>query len=80
VRHDQTPPHTSANDAGGRKRLVATYDYRDAQGKLRYQVRRYVYPDGRNTFRQCRPDGKGGVIWNLDDVPRVHHLPELIGG
>ena len=31
------------------------------------------------TFRQRRPDGKGGWIWNLKGVPRVpYHLPDLI--
>jgi hypothetical protein len=30
-------------------------------------------------FSQCRPDGHGGLIWNLDGVRRVpYRLPELI--
>ena len=31
------------------------------------------------TFRQRRPDGNGGCIWNLDDVRRVpYRLPDLL--
>ena len=37
-------------------RIVATYDYTDADGKLLYQVVRYEPKD----FRQRRPDGNGG--------------------
>jgi hypothetical protein len=56
--------------------ITATYDYHDADGKVLFQVVRYANP---KTFRQRRPDGKGGWIWNLDDVPRVlYRLPELL--
>lgn len=55
---------------------VATYDYRDASGVLRYQVVRFEPKD----FRQRRPDGAGGWIWNLQGVDRVlYRLPELTG-
>ena len=51
------------------------YDYRDAQGHLVYQVVRR-FP---KSFRQRRPDGRGGWIWNLDGVARVlYRLPELL--
>jgi putative DNA primase/helicase len=54
--------------------LVATYEYTDTQGTLLYQVLRYVP----KTFRQRRPDGAGGWVWQLGDVPRVlFGLPEL---
>lgn len=54
--------------------IVATYDYLDEDGKLRYQVCRYS-PKG---FRQRRPGGNGEYIWNLDGVQRVpYRLPEL---
>jgi RecA-family ATPase/5S rRNA maturation endonuclease (ribonuclease M5) len=65
------------NGAGSdtRPRIVARYDYRDETGELLFQVRR----SDPKTFRQCRPDGKGGWIWNLDGVTRVlYRLPELI--
>ena len=56
-------------------KIVATYDYRDATGKLLFQVVRYEPKD----FRQRRPDGNGGWTWKLDGVPRVlYRLPELL--
>ncbi len=59
--------------------LVATYDYRDALGELVYQVLRYAMPDGSKTFKQRRPDGKGGWIQNLQGVtPLLYRLPELL--
>lgn len=59
-----------------RARIVAEYDYRDADGALGYQVVRFD-PKG---FRQRRPDGAGGWIWNLDGVARVlYRLFELAG-
>ncbi len=52
-----------------------TYDYRDESARLSFQV---VRLPGKN-FRQRRPDGKGGWIWNLDGVERVlYRLPELL--
>ncbi len=51
------------------------YDYRDADGTLHYQVVRY--PE--KGFSQQRPDGKGGLIYNLDGVARLlYRLPELL--
>jgi len=59
---------------GGKGSIVATYDYTDAQGKLLFQVVRFEPKD----FRQRRPDGKGGWIWNVPKEMRVlYHLPEL---
>jgi hypothetical protein len=55
--------------------LVATYDYTDESGNLLYQTCRYQPKD----FRQRRPDGKGGWIWNLDNARRVlYRLPEVL--
>jgi putative DNA primase/helicase len=64
--------------AAGSKQIVATYDYVDAEGTLRFQAVRY---DPKN-FRQRRRDGKGGWIWNLP-LDRTHRflpykLPEVI--
>lgn len=57
------------------KKIVATYDYRDEKGKLLFQTVRYHPKD----FRQRRPDGKGGWIWNLKGVRKVlYRLPELV--
>ena len=47
--------------------IVSTYDYRDELGNLVYQVCRMQPKD----FRQRRPDGKGGWVWNMQDVRRV---------
>ena len=47
----------------------------DEGGNLLYQVVRY-HP---KAFKQRRPDGRGGWIWNVDGVRRVpYRLPELI--
>jgi len=57
------------------KRIVATYDYKDEQGNLLYQVVRF-YP---KSFSQRRPDGNNGWIWNLKGIsPLLYRLPELI--
>lgn len=58
------------------KTLVATYDYKDAVGVLRYQVCRFAPKD----FRQRQPDGNGGWIWNMKNVRRIpYRLNELAG-
>lgn len=57
------------------KKTVATYDYTDETGALLSQVVRFEPKD----FRQRRPDGQGGWVWNLDGVRRVlYRLPELL--
>ncbi len=62
---------------GGARQIVATYPYHDANGRLLFEVVRYL-PKG---FKQRRPDGHGGWIWNLDGVRRVlYRLPELLKG
>jgi hypothetical protein len=56
--------------------IIATYDYRELAGMVRYQTVR-LEPKG---FYQRRPDGRGGWINNLDGVePLLYHLPELQG-
>jgi hypothetical protein len=49
------------------QKIEATYDYVDADGQLVYQVVRYEP----KTFKQRRPDGKGGWIWSLNGVQRT---------
>jgi hypothetical protein len=49
------------------KQIVATYDYDDEDGQLLFQVVRYEPKD----FRQRRPDGYGGWLWNMAGVRRV---------
>lgn len=55
--------------------VVATYDYKDEQGRLLYQVCR-LNPKG---FRQRKPDGKGGWDWSIKGVRQVpFQLPEVL--
>ena len=57
------------------KTLVATYPYQNADGALVYKVIRYEP----KSFSQCRPDGNGGWIWNMQGVERIpYRLPELL--
>ena len=66
---DFFPQTESAN------RRIKAYDYTDAEGKLLFQVCRYQP----KAFRQRRPDGKDGWIWNLSGVIRVlYRLPEVL--
>ncbi|MBN1420899.1 MAG: AAA family ATPase, partial [Planctomycetes bacterium] len=51
------------------------YPYRDEEGTVVFEVVRF--PGKR--FRQRRPDGNGGLIWNIKGVRRVlYRLPELL--
>jgi putative DNA primase/helicase len=55
--------------------IVTSYSYTDAAGRLLFQVCRMDPKD----FRQRRPDGKGGWIWNTKDVRHVlYRLPDVI--
>lgn len=57
------------------REIVAAYDYRDAGGKLVFQVVRFAPKD----FRQRRPDGKGGWIWKVRGVEALlYRLSELL--
>jgi AAA domain len=60
--------------------LVATYPYVDELGELLFQVLRYRdRATGAKSFRQRRPDGRGGWINSIMGVRRVpYKLPELI--
>lgn len=55
--------------------ISKTYDYQDATGGLLFQVVRFEPKD----FRQRRPDGNGGWIWNLKGIkPVLYQLPEIL--
>ena len=69
-----TPAEAMRKLGGGRNgssapewKIVATYDYTDENGALLFQCVRLDPKD----FKQRRPDGNGGWIWNLQGVPRV---------
>jgi hypothetical protein len=55
-------------------RIVAKYDYTDSDGTLLYQVLR-LEP---KSFRQRRPDGEGGWIWQLDEHRVIYRWSELL--
>jgi hypothetical protein len=56
-------------------RIVAIYDYVDEIGNLLFQTVRFEP----KTFRQRRPNGKGGYTWSLEGVqPILYRLPDLI--
>jgi len=58
------------------RRVVARYGYHDVAGDLSYEVLRF---GPAKEFRQRRPDGAGGWIWNLRGVERLpYRLPELL--
>ncbi len=68
-------PAKLAGNGNSAHEIVTTYDYKDADGKLIFQVCRR---DDKQ-FPLRRPDGRGGWVWNLDGVPRVlYRLPELL--
>ncbi len=60
-------PATSQVQPIRKREIVASYDYTDEAGTLLFQAVRYDPKD----FRQRRPDGNGGWIWNLDGVRKV---------
>lgn len=60
--------------AGGSRRIVATYDYRDEQGNLVSQAVRYDPKD----FRQRRPKDGGGWEWKVKGMRVIpYRLAEL---
>lgn len=62
-----------------KKRLEATYQYPDESGDLLYEILKYRLPSGDKTFRQRRPDGEGGWLYNLKGTGRVlYGLPEVV--
>jgi hypothetical protein len=60
----------------GKRHITAVYDYTDLAGKVLFQVVRFEPKD----FRQRRPDGNGGWIWNLDGVKErpLYRLRDVI--
>jgi len=59
--------------------LESVYDYADELGEVVYQVLRYRLASGKKDFRQRRPDGRGGWVYDLEGTRRVvYELPRLI--
>lgn len=66
---------SSVSTKKAKSQIVATYAYTDKKGNLLFQVVRFDPKD----FRQRRPDGKGGWIWNMEGVQRVlYRLQEVL--
>lgn len=56
------------------ERVVAVYRYEDWAGELVHEVVR-LEP---KSFRQRRPDGKGGHLWNMKGVrPTLYNMPRV---
>lgn len=72
VMTDLFPVREPPSERSGK--VVATYGYTDANGRLLYQVQRF----SPKSFRQRRPDGMGGWIYDLKGVKRVlYRLPDI---
>jgi len=57
------------------RREKAVYPYTDSEGNTIFEVVRYEP----KSFRQRRPDGRGGYIYNLSGVTRVlYNLPNVM--
>lgn len=68
-------PRASGSAPRARLRPREVYDYVEEGGKLLFQVVRFED----KSFRQRRPDGRGGWIWKLDDTRRVlYQLPRMM--
>ncbi len=62
-------------DAPRNGRIIASYDYHDAQGNICGQV---VRKTGKK-FAVRRPDGSGGWVWNWRGITRtLYRLPKLL--
>jgi putative DNA primase/helicase len=60
---------------GGKRKLVAKYNYKNKSGKLLYQTLRYEP----KSFGVRQPDGAGGWIYNINGVRRVpYRVPKLV--
>lgn len=71
---DNSNYRASNKKSKSKRKIVKTYDYNNEQGNLLFQVVRFKP----KTFRQRRPDGKGGWVWSLSDVePVLYQLERL---
>lgn len=74
VHASQLMPPRESKPVAVMGKIVATYDYRNADGTLRYQVVRREPKD----FRQRQPDGNGGWNWKVKGLQLLpYRLPEL---
>ena len=60
------------------QKLVARFDYCDDNGEVIYQVERWQ-KGASKTFKQRRPDGKGGWLYNMQGVePVPYRLDQIL--
>jgi putative DNA primase/helicase len=62
------------SDEAEERKLVATYDYPDENGRLLYQMLRYTP----KAFRARRPDGNGGWVYSVGDKLVPYRLPMVV--
>src|SRR5690348_5177147 len=66
---------TDGASGNGLGQLVAKYDYEDAEGVVRFQIRRYAP----KTFRAFHPNGVGGWAPGMNGgKAMLYHLPEVV--
>ncbi|CAN5349838.1 hypothetical protein BH10PSE12_BH10PSE12_18900 [soil metagenome] len=59
-------------------RVTGIYEYADAEGIVRYRTVRKEHAGERKRFVAQRPDGNGGWLSGLGDVPRLlYRLPDI---
>lgn len=67
-------PSGNGHSPKGKRQIIKTYDYRDEDGALLFQVVRFDPKD----FRQRSPKRDGGWSWSVKGVRRVlYRLPDL---
>ena len=66
---------TNGKTARAQKEIVATYEYKSADGALKYQKLKY----SDKSFTQRQPDGKGGWTYNRKGIPpTLYNLAAVI--
>ena len=75
--------HSPADPSNGKAKVKSApecvYQYRDEDGRVVHETLRYRLENGDKTFRQRRPDGKGGYIWDLNGIaPVLYNLPAIL--
>jgi hypothetical protein len=77
LRSEGLIPRSNGRSNGAIRKIAETYDYTDENGTVLSRAIRY----DPKAFSQCRPDGNGGWIYNLDGArPVPYRLPEVIEG
>ena len=75
-------PVPNGHRGGGKWQEIAQYPYHDEEGRVLFEVVRRERGQGPNRekdFKQRRPDGRGGWIWDLAGVRRVpYRLPKVL--